>query len=403
MKKILTFALSMVFTLGCLCGCDGTSNNQTTEKENAAYGVNKVEDYLYTISYDDYDYDAAERYFEETVGDDESFSCSACRSGNFVGRNYDWTYDENAEFVISVPKGKDRHGSIGVAGCHSLLSLTKKAVESGKTSEDYEYLPFFTRDGINDAGVYVNDNMVADGTMGQTLGTNPDGDRLCALMIPRYVLDYADSAEDAIELLKEKNIYMPGTEEYTEEIHFLIADSEDTYVVEFINNELTVLEDEHIMTNFYLTGFDKTEQELSDFAIGVERYNILRDHYESVTTEEEMLELMQSVKFSKYYDTNTVPFWYTDYCQDYSEYGMDLVLTSKDIGDPDLSQSLDGAGKFKEVIEDEIDLFNNRKRDGECWIGVHTSVYDFENKTLSVIAQENGKVFKFDIEGNEIN
>lgn len=304
--------------------------------------------------------------------------------------------------MIHVIKKDNRHGSIGVASCHSLLELTRDVVESGAESKDYEYLPFFTRDGINDAGVYVSDNMVGDGTMGQTVGSNPDGDRLCALMIPRFVLDYADSADNAIELLKEKNIFMPCTEKYTEEIHYMIADSKKTYIVEFINNELTVLEGENIMTNFYLTNFDKTEQKLSDFPIGLERYNILRDNYNKGVTEDGMLALMQSVKFSRYCDTNTVPFWYTEYCGDYSTDETECILTSDEIGEPDLSQSLDKAGKFKSIIADEIEGFNNKIRNGEYWITVHTSVYDFENKTLSIIAQENGSVFKFDINGNEI-
>jgi len=399
MKKIMAHILIVLLLAECLCGCDANSAKNAGDQELPYSGLTKVEDYLYEITFGDYDYASAQKYFEETVGDAEAFSCSACRSGSFVGRNYDWTYDEGVEFVTYVPAKEGRHASIGVSGCHSLLDLTKKVVEKGGASEDFALLPFFTRDGINDAGVYVNDNMVADGTMGQTTGTDPNGERICALMIPRFVLDHADSAAHAIELLKEKNIYMPGSEEYTDEIHFMIADAEETYVVEFINNELTVLKDEKIMTNFYLTGFDRTEQTLSDMPVGLERYNILRDNILLGATEDGMLELMQKVWFSHYYDTSTVPFWYTDYCGDWSDDKTELILTSADIGEPDLSKSLDGAGKFKECIEWEVKTFKKKKRDGEVWISCHTSVYDLENKTLSIIAQESGVARKFSLGG----
>ena len=403
MKKTAGFLLSVVLSAFiCLSGCGSVSNPQSGSSSVSYHDITKVGDHLYSISYDAYNPTVAGAYLENLLGNAEAFSCSACRNGNFVGRNYDWTYDDNIEFVIQVSQTEGRHASIGVAGCHSLLDLSAENVASGKDLPDYAYLPFFTLDGINDAGVYVSDNMVADGTMGQTSGTNPEGERLCAMAIPRFVLDNADSAEHAIALLKEKNIYMPSTEDYTEEIHFMIADPSRTYVVEFINNELTVLEGDNILTNFYLTGFDKSEQTLSDFPAGLERYNILRDNYALGSTEEGMLELMQSVRYSRYCDPTTVPFWYTEFCGDYRADGLDLVLTAKDIGEPDLSQSLDGAGKFRDIIAAEIEGYQNKTRNGEYWISTHTSVYDLAQKTLSIIAQENGQVLKFDLDGNQI-
>lgn len=76
----------------------------------------KVTDYLYELRYDILDYTSAYDYFKKdsdilTVG-----GCSCARSGAFFGRNLDWTYDEQAEFIIHSTSKPGRHASVGVAG-----------------------------------------------------------------------------------------------------------------------------------------------------------------------------------------------------------------------------------------------------------------------------------------------
>lgn len=93
-----------------------------------------------------------------------------------------------------------------------------------------------TLDGINDAGVVCNINVVPTGDKGRTTGTGGNYD-LCGLSVVRFILDNADSAKDAINKLQSKNIWMPNSGGYDLEIHLMVSDGTDTFVVEFVNNK----------------------------------------------------------------------------------------------------------------------------------------------------------------------
>ena len=66
----------------------------------------------------------------------------------------------------------------------------------------------------------------------------------------RYVLDHARSAGHAVSLLEQANI-VGGFGNYG--LHWMIADANDTYIVEVINGQLSVSKNKFsYMTNFYL-------------------------------------------------------------------------------------------------------------------------------------------------------
>ena len=133
-------------------------------------------------------------------------------------------------------------------------------------------------DGVNEKGVFCELNLLYQGDNGITTGTNPGKSNLCMTTIVRYILDYAKSANHAIELLQKKNIFAP-TGAVAGEYHFLIADNENTFEVEFIDNEMIVinnfLNNKPIVTSFYLNGYDGSKESLNLHAQGVERFNIL--------------------------------------------------------------------------------------------------------------------------------
>lgn len=351
------------------------------EKPKDHEKVKKVAPYLYKTKYNELDYDFSAEYFEKyrpTIG-----ACSSVSKGELFGRNFDWNYDERCMMVIKTSADNDRHATLCVA--IAPVELTAEMIEKNVENDLFKIVPFLTVDGINDAGLICEINVVSTGDKGLTTGTNQDGEDLYARMIPRYVLDYAQDVDDAIELLRGRNIFCANSKELKQEYHFMLSDGTKTAVVEFIENEMTVIEtfvgDKPIMTNFYLDGYDGSHESLTRYANGVERFALLADGYASVTNESGMIALMQEVKYTKTYDRNTSPFWYSEFSGDYGEFGDLTKDTPHEQYDP--------------IVNYAIDLFNHRKRDGKTWQTVTASVYNISERKLIILPQEGNSRFTF--------
>lgn len=382
--------------------------NANNNEYMAKLAVNKLTSYLYEVNYTDWDYTIGADYCERfnPVGG----ACSAVRNGEYYGRNYDWKYDNCASFVIRCNPTKDRHGSIGIAGSNK--DLTDTIANSGKYTSAYKVLPFQTVDGINDCGVVCNVNVVPTGDKGYTTGTNPNKDDLLANMLVRYILDYADSAKHAIDLIKDRNIIMPHSADFTQEFHWMIADEKNTYVVEFINNAISIVSDVNndgnggfynnkpIMTNFYLTGFNgntatrfyksssynANTTKLTKYSAGVERFDILSSGYADADNKRGMIDLMKSVRYTNAYKSTTNPQWLSEFVGDLTEAGYgDLSITS-------LSSA------FTSLIDYVQGLYANKQRNGKLWQTVHTTVYDIPNRKMWVIPQETNNEYSFTLD-----
>ena len=347
--------------------------------------VRKISDYLYYAEYENYDYNYANEYMRTHFK--SGGACSSARNGNFYGRNYDWYYSDEISCVVKVGARAGRHASIGVA--LNIDGLTTKTVND-INNEGYKIMPFLMADGINDAGVFCNINVVPTGDYEPTTGTNEGAQDLCTRMVVRTVLDYANSADDAISMLQNFNIYAASGASFSHESHFMIGDANKTYVVEFINNEMKVITDKNIMTNFYLYGwdgntatasyraddYDAETTTLTPHSNGVERYNILAAGIDDVNSIETMSDLMALVKYTKAYNENQNPFWYSELNEDYGEYGN---FTINNV-----------AADYDEVKGIMISLFENRSRDDEMtWQTVHSSAYDIEKRIMCITPQEN--------------
>lgn len=376
--------------------------------------LQKIQDFLFYIEFSDWDYDKAVEYFNKQYP--AQGQCSSVRNGRYYGRNFDWFYDNSASFVVRSKATKGRHASIGISGGSPLL--TKDIAESGVWNDYYDLIPFITVDGINDCGVACNTNVVPTGDKGNTTGTNPSSaTTMYTIMIVRYVLDYADSAADAIDKIKNINWRSLSGEGAikAQELHCMIADKDFTYVVEFVDNSVKVfsdVDDEYpnipnnkpIMTNFYydgwdgniVTGFDTEggispeDTTLTPHAEGTERYELVSEVYESLTSKEAMTEMMEDIKYTKAFDESTDPFWYSELVGYTNKYGDLTIYNNK--------------SDFSGIKEEVIDMFNRRQRDGKTWHTVHTSIIDIEDKSITVYSQENySDHFVFNIDDyNEI-
>lgn len=323
--------------------------------------------YLYEISYTDYREDVD----NTTHNHAEAFGCSSVRNGNYYGRNFDYIFNDVPEFVVHMSATESRHASIGVATHYGLRDAYVNTYD-----EQLELVPNLTLDGINDAGVIASINVVPGSEdMGELTGTNPAGEDLNAAFAARFVLDNASSADEAVELLKTRNI--SGTAVGGYYLHVMIADSEKTYIVEFIDNKLVASEktgNEQIMTNFY-----NNLPELTEHASGVERYAILQEHYDEGSSMSGMRELMARVKYSNAYNYSNYPEWYSEsipqsliHNQNSPEFAAYLTI-------------------FDNIRKDYWNYITNDIRNPAnhaFWHTTHNSVYDMENKKLRLTVQE---------------
>lgn len=366
----------------------------------------KITDYLFEVTYDDYSdgFTAAQEYYVKynvKLG-----GCSSVQNGIYRGRNYDWTYDEEPEFVIRVPANDSgRHASIGVA---ATTAITAADVEGGEYFDVYRFLPYVTLDGINDAGLTVNINVVGYEEMGEFVMKNDDpSDDICPLMVPRMLLDNCGSIEEALALMETLDIFSLGT---MEEAHYMITAPQspedstvNTIVVELIPDEnkhyqLNVIDynkgefvdNKPVMTNFHLTGFDGTLESATRHPMGYERYQILTDSFEQGSSVSGMIDLMKKVYFSRAYDLYTDCVWYSDYA------GGDLDMTNR--GESVLHGDLSRAGAYADAIANEVAHHDSMVRDASTWHTVHTSVYDTEAKVLYILPQEAGFAYEIALE-----
>lgn len=355
----------------------------------------RITDYLYDITYDDYDYSYGFSYMEKYR---MNAMCSALRKGNLIGRNLDWLYNEHPNFVIHTAAVCGRHATLGVG--LAVGNLTNEVAKSGAEADEYKVLPFFVSDAINDCGVYISVNVVTPGDRGYTIGTGGGSQKICQLMLPRYIADYASSAKEAIDMIRNMDVYAP-LNEVNEEAHFLICDEDNSYIVEFINNEMVVYSNtdaeclplplnECILTNFYINGWsgelkavyagysaeDVAETGLNEHAMGIERHQILRDLYGGIQSVEDVSLAMQAVRYLKSYEETTNPFWYSEFTGDY---------TAEQLGDLTIYSQAEDFAEILKIVEERYRRF---QRDSSIWITSHTAIYDISTRKLCVYLEE---------------
>lgn len=367
--------------------------------KKACRSVVPIQDYLYEIHYDDIDYNFGKYYLKDRYTD--FGACSAVRKDNLFGRNYDWYYNHTAYAVVRVDKSiATKYASIGVAG--GIPEFNPQNIIDGKHPELYGVLPFITLDGINECGVVANLNVVPSGDYGITSGTVPvveHKDTICVLMVVRYILDKFASAKEAVEYLRDYvSIYAPNKSTgIQQEIHIMVADKLNTYIIEFIDNKM-MISDMNItysgrtyMTNFYLFRTAMSDghidvNSITPYGSGVERYNIITDNIDDVEDIDSMMRLMRKLNFTNTYKMTTNPVWKTEF-------------TSRDLG---LTVTTP-LSAFMPLINKARQAYETRMRDDpKTWQTCHNAVYDMEGLSLHLLAQEeasdNVKIFSFPIE-----
>lgn len=389
------------YTINCITLANVNTNNKN---EYEYLNMEKVTDYTYKFNVDTLNYAYAKEHYEDIVEDVTPIGCSSIRKGNYYGRNLDWIYSDTADFIITTPNRLGKYATIGFGALTS--KINDKFVESGEYDRVYELLPFKILDGMNEAGLVVSINMVPlqEGVTQYSVPKIETKEELYSCMIPRFVLDYFDSAMEAANYIRDYVSVKPYSE--LNGIHIMIGDKTKTFILEFIDGNTNILDvsDKAFMTNFHLsyvmcnadggvyTPEDKSKDishdaiyvnNIESYGIGLERYNLINEHYYDLNTEKDMHDLLDALKYTRMYKEDTSPRWYTE------------LTGTKKWGDIRVNTDVE---VFNNIYLYMVEMYKNRTRSEPATRQtIHSIVYDMQNKTATAIFQENGKKYKFSL------
>lgn len=364
----------------------------------AYYDKHKICDYLYEITYGYIDYDYAYKYFKPTT----SFGCSAIRNGNFFGRNFDWLYNNDVQFVVHTPSSLDHYEVLGVSGI--IPGIDNKTVDDKRVIKDgvdmFKLLPFYLLDGINEKGVFCTHNVVPlDNEENPTRivrAVKQENDRVCIPMLVRYVLDKFSNATQAVKYIKNYvTLYFSEEmiDEWKYQSHFVIGDQVNTYVLEFIGGELYIYNNVKFITNFQITNvkFDERNYILypptmfgvNKYGSGLERHDIINSNYSKCNTLAGMLDTLKKVRYT---NITEELFWISEIVKMDDDDGEKITVDTP-------------FHKCLNAIDSVRHKYENKDRDNpEVWITCHTSIYDINKKRLYIYNQEDyTKEYRFEL------
>ncbi len=160
------------------------------------------------------------------------------------GRNFDFEYAPSLQLYTAPNNGYASVSTVNLA----FAGYSRDNLPDGSFLDRFLTLaaPFLPFDGMNEKGLAIALLAVPEAEVPY----NPDKITLNTTTAIRLVLDKAATVEEAIEWLRQYNIYFSGGIE----CHYLIADaSGHSVIVEYVNHELCVVEAEteyQIASNF---------------------------------------------------------------------------------------------------------------------------------------------------------
>ena len=199
------------------------------------------------------------------------------------GRNFDYLYAPSLQLYTAPNNG---YASVSTVNL-SFAGYSEDNLPSGSLFDDFLTLaaPFLPFDGMNEKGLAIATLSVLEAEAPY----NPDNITLNTTTAMRLVLDKAATVEEAIELLKQYNIYFSGGIE----CHYLIADaSERSVIAEYVNKELCVVEADaayQIASNFIAYDGLNIGECFTEF----ERYDMVQN---AIETNGDILEEHQAVQ-----------------------------------------------------------------------------------------------------------
>ena len=312
------------------------------------------------------------------------FGCSSVVNGNFVGRNFDYFNTPAPYFMVWTDAGQDHYASLAMASSpldiKDFFTSSQTApddINHYSTPEQLARLTTMALDGVNEKGLCCTTHVVYPTDANNTdRGTNPGAPELSLYMVCRYVLDHAATADEAIELLKKRNIRLMDPNLV---FHWIIADRNHSYIVEVADDQLRYTDKKRVMTNLL-----HTKPALTPHPMGYERMQILEEYYHEGTSVEGMYNLMRRVQYTRAYDLNTKPYWYSEKTG-FGPDGSEITMQTPRY-DPALRKTMEEEAAAVKVVTPE----NNPLM---LWETTYGNVYDMENKTMRIMMHEKYDTF----------
>lgn len=161
-----------------------------------------------------------------------SFTAATPDGDRLFARNYDFS-QTNTCIVMTNPGG-DRHASISTVDLQFLGIDEKEGVNGLMDKIKCLAAAYAPLDGINDAGVSCGIYMTYQGEGDNAIGTDQNTDKpdLTSTTMLRMVLDYADSVDDAVEMIQKYDLHDSAGTSY----HYMIADATGrSAILEWVN------------------------------------------------------------------------------------------------------------------------------------------------------------------------
>lgn len=159
-----------------------------------------------------------------------SFTGTTQEGDRIFARNYD--FDKTNTCVVFTNPGGDRHASVSTVDLQFLGLDQEKDVTSLMDKIKCLAAAYAPLDGMNDAGVSCGIYMTYQGAETVPTDQNTEKPDLTSTTMLRLVLDYADSVDEAIELISQYNLHDSANTSY----HYMIADSTGkSAILEWIN------------------------------------------------------------------------------------------------------------------------------------------------------------------------
>lgn len=246
-----------------------------------------------------------------------SFTAQTADGDRLFARNYDFSKTNTC--IVFTDAGNGRHATVSTVDLQFLGIEPNNDVEGLMDRITCLAAPFAPLDGMNDAGVSCGIYMSYQGS-DEVVPTNIDTDKpdITSTTMLRLILDYADSVEEAVELVSQYDLHDSASTSY----HYMVADaSGKSAILEWVNGtdttdndgskrELKVIyndDDAHIgameaeadyqwITNFILQpGYYADDYEKA----GLDRYNkigeVLKENNAVFADEKDAMGLLRTV------------------------------------------------------------------------------------------------------------
>lgn len=182
------------------------------------------------------------------------FGCSTITvgspdGGTLFGRNFDWN---TCDAMVVEAHPENGYASISTVNMDFISVGAGNMMEAVLKLDRVRTLAalYAPLDGMNEKGLAVSVNMIQDSA---SISQNTGKPGITTTTAVRLLLDRAATVEEALELLRQHDLY--ASMGYM--VHFALADASGrSAAVEYINNEMSVMESP-VLTNFYLTPGEK--------------------------------------------------------------------------------------------------------------------------------------------------